>query len=202
MFDLYAGSIRTWPELRKKFLERYFLASRAVNIRKEISGIRQGNGETLYEYWERFKQLCASCPQHQISDQLLIQYFYEGLNLTERNMVYAASGGAFMNKTLNDGKQLIINMAENAQQFTTQHDVTRKVAAVDATDQRLDALTILVQQLAQTQLQNTTNDVGLFTNSGQQPILGTSEQHAEQANAVGGFQPRRNDPYSNTYNPG
>jgi hypothetical protein len=82
-------------------------------------------------------------------------------------MVDAASGGAFMNKTLADAKQLIINMVENAQQFTTQCDVTRKVAVVDATDQRLDALTILVQQLAQTQLQNSTHDAGPFTSSGQ-----------------------------------
>ncbi|WP_369293769.1 hypothetical protein [Klebsiella pneumoniae] len=33
-------------------------------MRKDISGIRQLRGESLYEYWERFKKLCASCPHH------------------------------------------------------------------------------------------------------------------------------------------
>jgi hypothetical protein len=37
----------------------------------------------LYEYWEHFNQLCASCPHHQISDQLLLQYFYKGLLLMQ-----------------------------------------------------------------------------------------------------------------------
>ena len=57
---------------------------------KEICEIRQMTGETLNEYWERFKKLCASCPHHQISEQLLIQHFYEGLLQMERNMIDAA----------------------------------------------------------------------------------------------------------------
>ncbi|RDY10478.1 hypothetical protein CR513_04994, partial [Mucuna pruriens] len=32
--------------------------------------------ETLHEYWKRFNKLCATCPYHQINEQLLIQYFY------------------------------------------------------------------------------------------------------------------------------
>ena len=43
-----------WDE--EAFLERYFPASKAANIRKEICGIMQYNGETLYEYWGRFKK--------------------------------------------------------------------------------------------------------------------------------------------------
>ncbi|TYG79931.1 hypothetical protein ES288_D02G176800v1, partial [Gossypium darwinii] len=34
------------------------------------------------------------CPQHQISEQLLVQYFYEGLTPQDRGMIDAASGGA------------------------------------------------------------------------------------------------------------
>ncbi|RDX71506.1 hypothetical protein CR513_49134, partial [Mucuna pruriens] len=50
-------------------------------------GIRQHTGETLHEYWERFNKLYATCPHHQISEQLLIQYFYEGLLMTDRSMI-------------------------------------------------------------------------------------------------------------------
>ena len=57
------------------------------------------NGESLYEYWERFKKLCASYPHHQINEQLLLQYFYEGLALMEWNMIDATSGGALVDKT-------------------------------------------------------------------------------------------------------
>ena len=50
LYYLPSRSIRTWNDLKRKFLEKFFPASRAGTIRKEISGIRQNNGETLYEY--------------------------------------------------------------------------------------------------------------------------------------------------------
>lgn len=59
------------------FLGKHFPAPRATNIRKEICGIRQKSNETLYEYWERFKDLCNCCPHLQISKQLIMQHFYE-----------------------------------------------------------------------------------------------------------------------------
>ena len=117
LYYLPSGSITSWNELKRMFLEKYFPASRAATIRKEICGIRQDAGETLYEYWERFKRLCASCPHHQISDQLLIQYFYEGLLSMDRSMIDAASGGALVDLTPVAAKNLISNMATNSQQF-------------------------------------------------------------------------------------
>ncbi|RDX64725.1 hypothetical protein CR513_56683, partial [Mucuna pruriens] len=86
----------TWEDMKCMFLKKLFLASRTATIRKEICDIRQHSGETLHEYWERFNKLCATCPHHQISEQLLIQYFYEGLMMMDRSMIDAASGGALM----------------------------------------------------------------------------------------------------------
>ncbi|KAL0406653.1 UNVERIFIED_CONTAM: hypothetical protein Slati_3979200 [Sesamum latifolium] len=52
LYFLPSGSITTWNDLKKQFLEKYFPASRATTIRKEISGIRQFAGESLFEYWD------------------------------------------------------------------------------------------------------------------------------------------------------
>ncbi|KAK4387402.1 hypothetical protein Sango_2346800 [Sesamum angolense] len=41
LYFLPSGSITTWNDLKRRFLEKYFPASRATTIRKEISGIRQ-----------------------------------------------------------------------------------------------------------------------------------------------------------------
>lgn len=79
LYYLQPNTVTSWTNLKKLFLEKYFPASRAASIRKEICGIRQRDTESLAEYWERFKQLVSSCPQHQITEQLLVQYFYEGL---------------------------------------------------------------------------------------------------------------------------
>ena len=110
LYYLPSGTINTWNDMKGLFLEKYFSASRATLIRKDIYGIQKMNGETLYEYWKRFKKLCASCPNHQISAQLLLQYFYEGLMPMERNMINVANGGAMVAKTSEASRALISNM--------------------------------------------------------------------------------------------
>ena len=64
LYYLAPRSITSWDDLKRVFLEKNFPASRTTTIRKDISGIRQLSGESLYEYWERFKKLCATCPHH------------------------------------------------------------------------------------------------------------------------------------------
>ncbi|RDX74446.1 hypothetical protein CR513_45804, partial [Mucuna pruriens] len=136
---------------------KIFPASRTATIRKEICGIRQHTGETLHEYWERFNKLCATCPHHQISEQLLIQYFYEGLSMMDRSMIDAASGGALMDKTPVAARHLISNMASNTQQFGIRGpNPSRPVNEIGAaSNQRLEnqltELTSLVRQLAVSQ---------------------------------------------------
>ena len=115
LYYLPSGTITIWNEMKKLFLEKYFPTSKAANIRKEICCIMQLNWESLYEYWEWFMKLCASCPHHQISEQLLIQYFYKGLMPIERSMIDAASGGALVDKTHQQARVLISNMATNSQ---------------------------------------------------------------------------------------
>ncbi|RDY03060.1 hypothetical protein CR513_13403, partial [Mucuna pruriens] len=48
-----------------------------------------------------------------ISEQLLLQYFYEGLMMMDRNMIDAASEGVLMYKTPAAARHLIFNMASN-----------------------------------------------------------------------------------------
>lgn len=103
--------------MKRLFLEKFFPNNRATNIRKEIYSITWISEETLYEYWERFKWLCACFPHYQISNKLFIQYFYEGMLPLDGNMINTAGGGALVNKTAAEARQLISIMAENSQQF-------------------------------------------------------------------------------------
>ena len=40
LYYLPSGTVTTWNEMKKLFLEKYFPASKAANIRNEICGIR------------------------------------------------------------------------------------------------------------------------------------------------------------------
>nr|XP_023895404.1 uncharacterized protein LOC112007302 [Quercus suber] len=209
LYYLLSGSIKTWNEMKRLFLEKYFLASRAANIRKEIYGVRQHNGESRHEYWERFKKLCASCPHHQISEQLLIQYFYEGLLPTDRSMIDAASGGALVDKTPEATRNLIANMAANSQQFGTRLNPPSKhvnEVNISSLEQQIASLTFLVRQMAVGNMQTVMAcGICLVVGHPTNMCLTLQEDPIEQVNTAGGFpgQPQRKyDPYSSTYNSG
>ncbi|KOM25312.1 hypothetical protein LR48_Vigan97s000200 [Vigna angularis] len=162
LYGLAPRSVTSWDDLKRLFLDKFFPASRTTAIRKDITGIRQTGGENLYEYWERFKTLCASCPHHQIPEQLLIQYFYEGLNNMDRGMIDAASGGALGDTTPANARQLIEKMASNSQQFSTRNDaivvrgvhdvVAQSLSAVESKlESQINSLAKLVTQLTTNQ---------------------------------------------------
>ncbi|XP_073033722.1 uncharacterized protein [Primulina eburnea] len=81
-------------------------------------------------------------------------------------MIDAASGGALVNKTPQEARALISNMAANAQQFGTRQDAPpRQVNEVSTNpiDQKLDSLTSLLEKLVVGQVQQRRYDP--FSNS-------------------------------------
>ncbi len=60
------------------------------------------------------KSYMLVAPNHQISNQLLIQYFYEGLMPIDRRIIDATSGGALVAKAPEAALNLIANMASNS----------------------------------------------------------------------------------------
>ncbi|XP_051140016.1 uncharacterized protein LOC127257623 [Andrographis paniculata] len=192
LYYLPSGSIDTWNDMKKKFLEKYFPASRAAILRKEICGIKQKLGETLHEYLELFNKLIIKCPQHQIPPQLLIQYFYDGLSLMDRNIIDAASGGALVNKTPAQAWDLIARMAENTQQFGSrdvgQMNGNNSDHAIQSMQQQLSELTSFVCKMDTLQMH----------------VRPSKKNCAVDVNIAnyGMNRPPAYNPYSNTYNPG
>ncbi|CAN6691801.1 unnamed protein product [Malus baccata var. baccata] len=117
LYKLAPGIVTSWESMKRAFLEKFFPTSRIILLRKRISGIQQNQEESFPAYYERFKALVASCPQHQMKEELLIQYFYEGFIPIERQMLDALTGGALVDKTPIAAKILIANCTLNAQQY-------------------------------------------------------------------------------------
>ncbi|CAN6581514.1 unnamed protein product [Malus baccata var. baccata] len=147
LYNLPLGSMNTWNQVKQGFLEQYFPATKAASIRKDICAIRQQHKEPFGDYYERFTHLVASCLNHQISEHLLIQYFYEGLCGTDRVMLDAASGGAFMDKTPINAKALLKNIAGNTRQFGRIDELHFKKVN-EKTDKAIENLERQMSQLA------------------------------------------------------
>ncbi|CAN6583739.1 unnamed protein product [Malus baccata var. baccata] len=213
LYELAPGTVTSWDSMKRAFLEKFFPTSRVILLRKRISGIQQNQGESFPSYYERFKSLVASCPQHQMKEELLIQYFYEGLLPMERQMLDASAGGALVDKTPGAAKVLIANRAHNAQQYegVGQRDPPRpqvnEVSSMPEIQSQLANLTSIVSQLAEGMKIHGPSVCGVCSMQGhandQCPQL-IENGGWESANAVGfGNQNQpRHDPYSNTYNPG
>ncbi|GJY51786.1 hypothetical protein Tco_0442633 [Tanacetum coccineum] len=61
------GSIKTWEELKTKFLNKYCPPARTAKKMEEINNFQQEPEETLLQAWEHFKELLMKCPQHYLN---------------------------------------------------------------------------------------------------------------------------------------
>ncbi|XP_042412950.1 gamma-gliadin-like [Zingiber officinale] len=140
----------------------------------------------------------------------------------DRSMIDAAAGGALVNKTPEQARELISNMAENSQQFGSRALTTRGVGEVQmvSNEQKeirssLLELTSLVKQLAL----NNANQVSIllstqfpYQSKGVCGICSSQDHNSElcpnlhQDESVASFSraqfPQKYDPHSSTYNPG
>ncbi|CAN6711744.1 unnamed protein product [Malus baccata var. baccata] len=148
-----------------------------------------------------------------MKEELLLQYFYEGLLPLERQMLDASAGGALVDKTPMAAKILIANRALNAQQYegVGQRGPPRQqvyeVSSTSDIHSQLANLTSIVSQMAEGMRMQGPMVCGVCSIQGHAsekcPQL-IENGGWESANAIGfqGQNQPRNDPYSNTYNPG
>ena len=73
--SLPSNSVTTWDELKRVFLTRYFPPSKTAMLRAEINGFKQKDNESLFDAWERYKDLMRLCPHHGLEKWLIIHTF-------------------------------------------------------------------------------------------------------------------------------
>ncbi|CAM8886844.1 unnamed protein product [Rhodiola kirilowii] len=79
-----ANTFTTWDELAQAFLLQYFPPAKTQRLKNLINSFEQGEDESFYEAWERFKELQRECPHHNIDKPTLIQIFYQGMVPTRK----------------------------------------------------------------------------------------------------------------------
>ncbi|GJR35668.1 pyruvate dehydrogenase (acetyl-transferring) kinase, mitochondrial [Tanacetum coccineum] len=81
------GSIKTWEDLKTKFLNKYCPPGRTAKKMEEINNFQQESDETLFQAWERFKELLMKCPQHYLTEMQEVILFYNGLDIPTRQIL-------------------------------------------------------------------------------------------------------------------
>jgi len=90
-----------------------FSSRKTAKLQNDITSFFQAKGESLYEAWERFKELQRECPHHGILDRFLIQTFYNGLQQPTKISIDTAAKSVLMAKPINEAKQLLEDIASN-----------------------------------------------------------------------------------------
>ncbi|OMO55660.1 Peptidase A1 [Corchorus capsularis] len=80
--------------------------------RQRIASFRQRKDENFYLAWERFKKLCADCPQHGIPQQILITYFYQGLGVDDQILVDSINDIPLFDRTCEDAYEALQALAQ------------------------------------------------------------------------------------------
>ncbi|XP_062104029.1 uncharacterized protein LOC133815176 [Humulus lupulus] len=199
--SLPSDSVTTWQELAERFLMKYFPPTKNAKLRSEITSFQQLDEESLYEAWERFKELLCKCPHRGIPHCIQMETFYNGLNAHTRMVVDASANGALLAKSYNEWP-------------TSRLSTSRKVAGIHD----VDAITSLAAQVSS--ISNMLKIMNIGMNQSVGKPMGTQFGKMENISCVYCGEghtfdncpsnpavvcymenQNRNDPYSNSYNP-
>ena len=109
----------SWNGLAEKFLTKYFPPTKNARMRNDITSFKKIEDESLFEAWERFKELHKKCPHCGIPIFIQMETFYIGLLPPTRLMLDASIRGALLNKSYAEAYELIENIAANSYQWPT-----------------------------------------------------------------------------------
>ncbi|KAK5785574.1 hypothetical protein PVK06_040170 [Gossypium arboreum] len=179
-----------------------------AKLRNDISSFVQMDLETLYDAWERYKDLLRRCPHHGLPLWLQVQTFHNGLNPLTWLMADATAGGTINNKTLEDAYEFIEEMSVNNYQWQVLRTKPMKIVGV----YNVDSVTMLSNQV---ELLNKKID-GFLSSSQVHPVMQCEASSGEpdhskyqpyghsmdneQLNYMGNNPRPQNNLYSNTYN--
>ena len=111
-FDsLPVGSVYSWEELVEACMSRFFPPALTSEKIGEII-VKQGEDESLYNAWERYKRLLKRRLIHGIDLTTQIDIFYHAMNYASKGIIYASCCGAFKRISANEARQLVEDLAK------------------------------------------------------------------------------------------
>ena len=112
-FDsLPVGSVNSWEELVEAYMSRFFPPALTSEKKGEIIVFKQGEYESLYNAWEKYKRLLKRCHMHGIDLTTQMDIFYHAMNYASKGIIDASCCGAFKRRSAKEVRQLIEDLAK------------------------------------------------------------------------------------------
>jgi len=100
--------------MTRKFLDKYFSSAKTGKFRREIHNFCQKETESIFEAWERFKEIVQKCQHSGIELWMQLQELWDGLTPASRRTLSNAAGGPLMKKTLEEIVRILDELSEDA----------------------------------------------------------------------------------------
>ncbi|KAL4283785.1 hypothetical protein GQ457_16G021310 [Hibiscus cannabinus] len=204
-----SGSVESWDDLCRNFIIRYSSTVMIDKLRNDITSFCQTDDESMYEAWDRYKELFRKCPMHGFNEWTKVIMFYNGVNAPTRMMLDASANGTLLDKSAEEATEILDRLANNDYQFPStrrgmgrRNGTTYELDPTDSVSAQLAALTNMVKNL---QCPSSSQEVKVIAsycdlcNANHDSF--ECPQNPESSFYVVNFN-RNNNPYSNTYNPG
>ncbi|KAK8574662.1 hypothetical protein V6N12_062351 [Hibiscus sabdariffa] len=203
-----AGSLESWANLCRSFLMRYNPPNMHTQLRNYIASFRQGDDESMYERWDRYKGLLRKCTNHGFQDWTQVVVFYNGVNAPTKMMLDTSANGTLLDKSPEEAFEILDRIANNDYQFPTSRPGSGRrtsgkleLDANDSVSAQLSAITNLLKNLQKPSDVREAKALSCIHCEGNHHATDCPVMH-EQASYLGNFNRNSNNPYSNTYNPG
>ena len=94
--------MRSWDykRLKLEFHQKYYPMHLVHRDRNYIYNFWPREGESIAQPWGRLKSMLYSCPNHELSREIIMQSFYARLSENSRIMLDTSCAGSFMMKTI------------------------------------------------------------------------------------------------------
>ncbi|KAL5542443.1 hypothetical protein UlMin_010153 [Ulmus minor] len=210
--------------MTQAFFQKYFPAHKTNGLRRQISNFGQKESETLYQVWERYKDLLNSCPHHGYESWRVVSYFYDGLQNRERQFIETMCNGEFLHKDPDEAMDFLDDLSEKSHTWTGPNAIESskksqtagiyQLREEDSLKARLEILTKEIEVLktkdarAPEPVARVESHEPCFMCNGldhtprECPTYFEIKEIKEECNALGIPFRKTYDPYSNTFNPG
>ena len=92
--------------------EHIFPPTLTFEIRGEIIVFKQGEEESLFNAWERFKRLLKRCHMPEIDLTTQMDIFYHAINYASKGIIDESCYGSFKRRSEDEARQLIKDLAK------------------------------------------------------------------------------------------
>ena len=104
-----------YNRLELEFHQKFYPMHLVHHDRNYIYNFWPREGESIAQAWGRLKSMLYSCPNHELSGEIIIQNFYDRLSLNNRSMLDTSCTGSFMMKTIDFWWDLLERIKHNSE---------------------------------------------------------------------------------------